>query len=332
MGQGRAGEGALEALLERRGAEIRARASARVLSEHGAAEALAMFFGAEGSGAARAGEAWSEAALSEATGAAVEVLSAELSGAELGAACLALARRVERLSGEARASQNARLARVLSVVSHDLRSPLVTIRGYIEMVLRGALGGVNAAQEKGLTVAHRNTQALTERLEVLSDLARLWRGELKLELSEVAVGDVLRETLDPFQARARAQGVALEVEVGPVEGRVVWADEERLRRVMGLLLDSALRATERGVVRVEARPLDSGAVRVSVRDTGRGGAAQHTAQRAGRAYRAEVEGGGRLGLGLALVEGVLDAHRSALEVSHKESAGSSFAFTLQAPA
>ena len=140
---------------------------------------------------------------------------------------------------------------LLSMASHDLRTPLTTIQGYLETVLNGSLGEVPDEQREFLEMAHRNTQQLAQFVRDLLDLARIEAGRFPLRRRAVDVAmaiDAVVEILDP---RAVMKGLQIDAIVAPGCPRID-ADPERLHQVLLNVVDNAVKFTDRGGVRITA--------------------------------------------------------------------------------
>ncbi|MBH24435.1 MAG: hypothetical protein CMH57_08295 [Myxococcales bacterium] len=225
------------------------------------------------------------------------------------AARLALSQ-VER--HEQRAQERAHL---MNVTSHDLRSSMVTIQGYVDMTLQEVLGPLTGEQRSGLRVALRNSRELAERLETLLDFTRLEQRRLKLNVSEVLLSSVLDGVEERFRERAERRGLVFEVdEDGVPEGLSLHMDAERLTRAIGLLVENAIRYTAQGRVRLEARLTDaSDAVLIVVRDTGRGIAPEALGRVREPFFRGDPDAR-TAGVGLTLSDALLQAHGASMSI------------------
>jgi signal transduction histidine kinase len=240
--------------------------------------------------------------------------------AALAGAFNAMAERVERTE---------RLRRdLVNDVAHELRTPLAHLRGQLEAVQDGLVRPEPAAVGELLS----EVEHLTKLVADLQDLAAAETGALRLEREPLDVGAELEAAARPFRARAEGRGVGLELDVAADRPRVM-ADARRLRQIVTNLLDNALTHAPRGsAVRVSARR-NGDVVRLDVRDEGPGIPPEHLAHVFERFYRADAsrsrETGG-VGLGLAIVRNLAEAHGGSVSVESVPGMGSTFALQLPA--
>jgi two-component system phosphate regulon sensor histidine kinase PhoR len=211
--------------------------------------------------------------------------------------------------------------------SHELKTPLTSIRGYAETLLAG---GLEDAENRARFVETINAQAI--RLEALVEdllqLADLDRPDAALDLKDWDFSSVVREVCGGFEDLARRSGLAFEMEIP--SGLHVLCDRKRIELALGNLLDNAVKYTERGsiAVRVERTPT---VVRVSVADTGRGIPEEHMPRVFERFYRVDrsrARAFGGTGLGLAIVKHAIQLHAGHVGVESKSDEGSTFWFEI----
>jgi len=214
-------------------------------------------------------------------------------------------------------------------VSHELRTPLTSIRGYLDLVLEGEVGELNEEQSQFLTVVDRNADRL---LRVVGDLlfvAQVGERQLDLSLEGVALEDVVSEAVDAARPHAESKEILLTVEPGAVP--MLSADRARLGQVLDNLLSNAIKFTPAGgrvSVRTFAR--DEVAV-IEVADTGTGVSPEDQAKLFERFYRTRsamenaVQG---TGLGLTIVQAIVEAHGGTIAVESVEGEGTTFRVEL----
>jgi two-component system phosphate regulon sensor histidine kinase PhoR len=211
--------------------------------------------------------------------------------------------------------------------SHELKTPLTSIRGYAETLLSGGL-----EDEENRTRFVETIRAQAMRLEALVEdlleLADLDRPDAQVDLKDWDVGVVVRDASAPFEEMARRRGLRFHLEVRP--GLRARCDRKRIELALGNLLDNAVKYSDAGSVRVRAEPVERG-VRVSVTDTGRGIAEEHIPRVFERFYR--VDRGrsralGGTGLGLAIVKHAIQLHGGQVGVESRLGGGSTFWFEL----
>jgi two-component system phosphate regulon sensor histidine kinase PhoR len=212
--------------------------------------------------------------------------------------------------------------------SHELRSPLTTIRAAAE-TLAGTDTDPDAAHRFAALI-EKNAERLAALVDDLLELSRIESRELNLQLEPVDVGTVAERVLGQHSHRAQVKHIALTQDVASVPP--VRADRRALEHVLGNLVDNAVKYCPEGAsVRVSATS-DDGLVHVAVSDTGPGIAPEHLPRLFERFYRVDAgrsrELGGT-GLGLSIVKHLVEAMGGSASVESRPGAGSSFSFTLQ---
>ncbi|HEX9399563.1 MAG TPA: ATP-binding protein [Anaeromyxobacter sp.] len=251
----------------------------------------------------------------------------ELAVAEDLAARCALALDNARLHRKVREAVRAR-EETLAVVSHDLRTPLGTIRAAAEVVRRSAPPGVEGepARRASVTIARVGGQ-MARLVGDLLDLASIDAGRLSMTPGHLAPEEILREAAEAVQALADDAGVRV-VAVGRAAPRVE-ADRERIQQVLVNLLSNAIKVTPRGgEVRV-SHLARRGRVVFSVRDAGPGIVREHRARVFDRYWRGGAGYHGT-GLGLSIAKSIVEAHGGRIWVARRSSPGATFRFTLPA--
>ena len=251
--------------------------------------------------------------------------------AELAAAFNAMAERLEAASARQHELEEARQS-LIAAVSHDLRTPLASLRVMVEAIADGVADDP-ATIRRYVAAMERETASLGRLIDDLFELARLDAGQVRLRPEPTAIDALIAQTLDAMAAQADRQGVALgtrlEGDLPPVQ-----VDPDRMQRVLYNLVQNAIRHTPAGgSVTVEA--LDRGAeVHVSVRDTGEGipdADLPHVFERFYRGDKArsrEAGAGGGAGLGLAIARRLVEAHGGRIWVAQPPGGGSVFSLAL----
>lgn len=217
---------------------------------------------------------------------------------------------------------------LIANVSHDLRTPLTTLRGYIETLqLRGS-DASSADWRTHLEVALNQTDQLGRMIDALFELARLESGSIVPNQEPFEVAEWLQDVAQRFQIRARQSGIELHA-VPSATRASARADLQLMERVMGNLLENALRFTPRGgQVRMESTA-EPALVRVRVVDTGGGIDPGHLPRLFDRFYSApDHSDRNRAGLGLAIVKCIVDLHGQQVTIHSQHGAGTTVEFTL----
>ncbi|HSZ57785.1 MAG TPA: ATP-binding protein [Tepidisphaeraceae bacterium] len=219
---------------------------------------------------------------------------------------------------------------LLSLVSHELKTPLTSARMVLHLVASGKIGPLTAKQTELLSAARDDTDRLHQIVENLLDMSRIESGRALMDLHPIEPRELVNRSLEPLLGMFQGQQVSLATEVDAGLGPVL-ADATRIGHVFANLLMNSLRHTRPGGrVHVGARGRGN-AVEFWVRDTGSGIPRQHLHQVFDKFFRVPGQSStGGSGLGLALVKHVVEAHGGQVRVSSAEGEGSLFAFTLRA--
>ncbi|AKQ63993.1 Phytochrome, two-component sensor histidine kinase [Myxococcus hansupus] len=218
---------------------------------------------------------------------------------------------------------------LLTVVSHDIKTPLLAVRMNAEMILNtGTAPEKEHRRRRYLENIVLAEQQMSSLIGNLLDRARLRGMPIPLALQPQPVEALLRQSLEVLRPLALEKGQTLTVEVPP-ETPSVLADRERLGQVLANLVSNAIKFTPPGgVITVTARLEAAGRVRISVRDSGPGIPAGDTPHLFERFWRASHSPGRGTGLGLSIAWSLVAAHGGTLLVESEEGQGSTFHFTL----
>jgi signal transduction histidine kinase len=209
--------------------------------------------------------------------------------------------------------------------SHDLRTPLASLRAMVEALEDGLAG-----PEEYLPAIREQLETLSLLIEDLFELARIDAGVLTLDVRDEPLGELISSCLRALEAEARSRNVHLEARLGSTDP-VVRIAPDKVERVLLNLLTNAVRHTPSdGAVSVVVQP-NSDHVMVAVEDTGAGltaGAAQRMFERFWRDDESRTRSSGGAGLGLAIAQGLVQAHGGTIWAENRSSGGARVAFTL----
>jgi len=233
-----------------------------------------------------------------------------------------------RLLAEAERAKRSR-EEVLSIVSHDLRSPLGAIRTAAEILKRTWPDQALAARvHKGFEVIRRSVERMDRLLGDLLDLASIDAGNLSLDLQQHTAEALVDEIRETFEAEAADHAIALEAWVAPGLPPIS-CDGERVVQVLGNLVSNALKFTPAGgAVQVRAEADGEHRMRFSVADTGPGIPTEMQAHIFDRYWQAAHKNRSGIGLGLSIAKGIVEGHRGQLALDSTPGAGSTFSFAL----
>jgi two-component system, OmpR family, sensor kinase len=215
-------------------------------------------------------------------------------------------------------------------VSHDLKTPLATLQGYVDTLLLKEDLLTPDERRNYLGVASRSCTRLSKLVSDLIELAKLDAHEVTPHAETFSAAELLQDVLQKFQLSARQRGVELEVAL-PERAPYVSADIGLIERVLENLIGNALSHTDRGGrVRLSLETQEDHAL-LRVSDTGCGIPQEELNNVFERFYRVERprwDRGGNAGLGLAISKSILDLHGSRMQVHSQVGEGTSFSFAL----
>jgi signal transduction histidine kinase len=218
---------------------------------------------------------------------------------------------------------------LIAWVSHDLQTPLASIRAIVEALADGVVEDPQTVQ-RYLAIAQRDIRNLSALIDDLFQMAQIDAGGLKLNREPASLTDLLSDTLESFSEMAARQQIDLNGSIAASCDRIL-IDVQQIGRVLSNLVHNALRHTPPGGhVQLRAFPLEN-QVCVEVVDSGEGIAASDRPYIFERFYRADNSGSrqkGGAGLGLAIARGIVEAHGGQLAVESAPGQGSRFYFTL----
>jgi signal transduction histidine kinase len=217
---------------------------------------------------------------------------------------------------------------VVAMVTHDLRSPVSSVRHFLEMLESNMLGELNDRGKKLLKAADKSTIRMLGLINDLLDIEKIKSGMFELDVREVSTGALLESSCQALAPLANAMRITIDIKPEDV---LVSADEERIARVVTNLVSNALKFSPAGTsVTVESRTEDGFAV-ISIRDQGRGIPADlrpYIFDRFTQVMPSDSRQMGGSGLGLAISRAIVELHGGKIWVESGESAGSTFSFTL----
>ncbi len=231
-----------------------------------------------------------------------------------------------RLLEEVRAA-SAMKSEFVGAISHELRSPLNVILGYLEMLREEELGPLTHPQRDALGRTREYALSLLEMITALLDLNRLEAGRLPVQRTPVDVRDLLEEVGAQVPDSWRRAEVDFRL-VAPPHLPVVDTDRSKLKTVIRNLLHNAFKFTERGHVTLAAAATSEGDLTITVRDTGRGIPAEALGYVFDMFRQVPGAGGGGVGLGLHIVRRLLDVLGGTVRVTSEVDTGTCFTITL----
>ena len=218
----------------------------------------------------------------------------------------------------------------LASVSHDLRTPMTTIAGFIDGIMSGAIPPEK--QEYYLQIISSEIHRLSRLVSQLLDVSRLESGDRKMQFADFDIAEVARIILISFEQRIEEKNLDVEFDVSDDE-ILVNADKDAIHQVVYNLCHNAIKFAENGgKFRISVLPLDYKHVKVSVFDEGQSISKDELGMVFERFYKTDSSRGldkNGVGLGLYICKTIIDAHNEKIGVESTEGVGTTFWFTLK---
>ena len=218
----------------------------------------------------------------------------------------------------------------LADISHELKTPIFAAQGFIHTLLDGAIND-KANREKFLTKAAKNLDGLEALVQDIILLSQMETGELKMVIEPFDISNLIKDIFEQVEDRAEKKDTKLSL-IANEKHIIVLGDPFRIKQVILNLVDNSIKyGSENGEVQVELER-DKDNILISIKDDGPGIAPEHLSRIFDRFYRVEKsrskERGGS-GLGLSIVQKVIESHQSKVSVISKIGKGTTFSFKLK---
>jgi signal transduction histidine kinase/CheY-like chemotaxis protein/HAMP domain-containing protein len=231
-------------------------------------------------------------------------------------------------------SERVRLERAktefVAMASHELRSPLTSIKGFVELLDRSS-GTMSERQREFVDIIHRSTDRLVELVNDLLDVARIEADRVEIDRRPIDVGEAVREVVELMGPRFAAKGQRLGVYVAPTLP-LAMADSARVRQIVANLLTNAhLYTGEGGRIHIGVEP-ERAWIQIVVSDSGIGMTPEESTRVFERFYRAAdgARSATGTGLGLSIVKSLVELHEGQIEVESEPGRGTTFRILLPA--
>jgi two-component system phosphate regulon sensor histidine kinase PhoR len=219
----------------------------------------------------------------------------------------------------------------LQNLSHEFKTPVFAIQGYVDTLLQGALENPDI-NRRFLEKAGKNVERLVNLINDLDEISKLERGEIKLHKQHFVIQDVIKEVFESLSWKAEPKNISFSIKKGFEKPLVVYADKEKIRQVITNLVDNAIKyGKHEGSVLASMYNTDGKTILVEISDDGMGIPEKHLTRIFERFYRTtesrtrDVTGSG---LGLAICKHIIEAHGHSIHVRSKENVGTTIGFTI----
>jgi two-component system phosphate regulon sensor histidine kinase PhoR len=219
----------------------------------------------------------------------------------------------------------------LGNVSHELKTPLFTVQGYISTLLDGAMDDKNV-RKKYLKRAEKGVERLIYIIEDLDMITKLEVGDLNLDFSEFDIVELIQNVFDLLEMKADKKKITLVFDANDIQPIFVYGDKDKIQQILeNLIVNSIKYGKEGGLTEVSVIKLTKRKVLVQISDNGEGIEKQNIPRLFERFYRVDKSGArseGGSGLGLAIVKHIIEAHKEKIYVESEFGIGSEFSFSL----
>jgi two-component system phosphate regulon sensor histidine kinase PhoR len=220
----------------------------------------------------------------------------------------------------------------LQNLSHEFKTPVFAIQGYVDTLLDGALNNPDV-NKKFLEKSSRNIERLTNLLKDLDEISRLEMGELTLNSENFIIQDMIKEVFESVSLEREQKNIQLTIKKGCEAPLTVFADKEKIRQVLNNLVENSIKyGKQNGNTTASIYKTDDKRILIEISDDGIGIAENDLARIFERFYRTE-EGRSRdvsgSGLGLSICKHIIEAHGQAIHARSTEGVGTTIGFTLE---
>ena len=220
----------------------------------------------------------------------------------------------------------------LQNLSHELKTPIFAIQGYVDTLINGALENPEV-NRKFLGSTSRNIDRLVNLVDDLDEISKLERGEHQLYKENFIIQEMVKDVYESLFIKAEKKQIRMIIKKGCEVPLLVYADKEKIRQVFINLIENAIKYGKiHGIIEASAYIIDGKRILIEISDDGNGIAEEHLDRIFERFYRTDVARSrkvGGSGLGLAICKHIVEAHQQVIHVRSTIDVGTTFGFTLQ---
>jgi two-component system phosphate regulon sensor histidine kinase PhoR len=220
----------------------------------------------------------------------------------------------------------------LQNLSHELKTPIFAIQGYVHTLIDGAMDNP-AVNKKFLISSSRNIDRLVNLVDDLDEISKLESGEQLLYTENFIIQELIKEVYESLAIKAEEKQLKLFIKKGCEQPLTVYADKEKIRQVIINLTENAIKyGKQNGQVEASMYKIEDKKILIEISDDGYGISEDHLDRIFERFYRTDTARSrkvGGSGLGLAICKHIIEAHSQTIHVRSKLDVGSTFGFTLE---
>lgn len=218
----------------------------------------------------------------------------------------------------------------ISIASHELRTPITTLKGYLSMALEGDYGELNEVGKKGFKIMEASVNRLGSLVEDLLNVSRIEQNRLLVKRAPIELPALLDSIVAEFELRVKEKGLVMKPNI-PRDLPKVFADEDKLRQVLVNLVGNSVKYTKEGEIELIAKKEDDRLLTITIKDTGIGMSGEEREKLFDKFYRVqtdETRGIVGTGLGLWITKQLVELMGGKIYVDSIKHVGSQFYFTL----
>jgi len=220
----------------------------------------------------------------------------------------------------------------LQNLSHEFKTPIFAIQGYVETLLHGAMEDA-ALNKKFLENTARNVDRMVNLVNDLDEISRLESGEQGINKTRFIIQEVIKEVYQSLSILSEAKNIRVSIKKGCEAPMFVYADKEKIKQVIYNLVENAIKyGRYGGHITASVYKTDEAHALIEIGDDGIGIAPEHLPRIFERFYRTDVARSrdiGGTGLGLAICKHIIEAHAQVIHVRSKPDVGTTIGFTLE---
>ncbi|MDD5098471.1 MAG: HAMP domain-containing sensor histidine kinase, partial [Candidatus Pacebacteria bacterium] len=212
----------------------------------------------------------------------------------------------------------------ISMASHELRTPITVIKGYVEMVLEDTSSGLSNDAKENLNIVNSSADRLASLIEDMLNVSRIEQGRLKIETKEMDVWPLIEETVKEMKVQSNQKGLELSAILEPDAKSMVNIDKDRFKQVLINIIGNSIKYTPSGSVEIKVKNNREKNLVVMIKDTGIGMSAKDREKLFQKFYRVKTQKTESItgtGLGLWITKQIIELMNGTISVDSMEGVG-----------